>query len=355
MGSGYPWQHRKKSPLPFVQGEIQGPMLCNSVDAGMGWEVRFTHSRRRSCHWELCHPSFPGVSPPLFGAHRWPQRCSCCSMGWSDPLEAPIPSGLSCWSRPTSRCWLQCCHAGTASFQAQWEQNQSAAGAELGLRPAPPPARGKNNSPSLVQPLLCCKQQSWGKGCTWGWQVSRSACFTPLSPIPGCPATSSSSLLLQNHLAISPASLFLNVLSKVSIRGKGGTIVWGQWFWIFPSFSKALLLSLGPDLHPETFTLCGQGELSHLLSWDAELLSQGVWLPVEKPLHWFPFKLCRSCWPEGWWGREGSSPSHGGLMTVLFRAESSPNSQNPWKGWTLEEVKKKGEVTLVKEGRRRAM
>lgn len=32
-----------------------------------------------------------------------------------------------------------------------------------------------------------------------------------------------------------------------------------------------------------------------------------------------------------------------------FRAVSSPNSQNPWKGWTLEEAKTKGEVMLLKE------
>lgn len=218
MGSGCPWQNKteKNCALLFVQGQIQGLMLCSSVDAGMGWGVRLTDSRRVSCHWELCHPTLAGVSPPLFGAHRWPQRCSCCSMGRSDPRKVPSPPAVSRWSRQTSRCWLLCCHAGTATFPHAARRKPACCWSTAGPRSSFPTCQRKKQhtkacpASAVLQSTL---QPAQGLGSPGARDLHRGGRFlgAPLSlPFPVIPWMPShqqlqAALLLQNPLAISAA------------------------------------------------------------------------------------------------------------------------------------------------------
>lgn len=92
-----------------------------------------------------------------------------------EPTDGPRGAVAAPWSEVTPRKppALQGCPVGAGEpdvvgcrvvlqvlppFPAQRERNQPVAGAQLGLGPVPPPARGKNNLPRHVQPLLCCNQ-----------------------------------------------------------------------------------------------------------------------------------------------------------------------------------------------------
>lgn len=133
---------------------------------------------------------------------------------------------------------------------------------------------------------------SWDKGPKQG-QSLVSFCFL-ITPMMSGYHPPWAALWLQNPSGISAACfVHANAIFKASIWGKGESTGARPAFLNSASSFEVLIPSLGPDLYPKTFTLCGQGDLTYILKQSEELPSNGFGSPWGSHCASFP-----SCSPE---------------------------------------------------------
>lgn len=372
MGPGYPWHN--KTEKKYTSLGARTDWRFNAVQLCRCWHRMGSQAysqqntlmslRAVSSHFPWGFSTFvwsPQMAPEvqlLLHGPKWPPESPQPSR--SVPLEQV---NLTLLTAVLSRRY---CHHSTRS------ENDTSLSLEQSWASVQFPHLPEEKTTCWGLPSLCCAAvstttcpgswQSWGKRYTWGWQVSRSTCFTLLPHHPWMPTHHQlqSVLFLQNPLAISGAcyvpatqctfhSKYLRKRRKYSFEI--------CYFWSFLHFAKHCSFSWDQAfaLKPSHFVAEGNSSIS----------SRRMLSPLQRGCGCLWRNHCTG-FPSGCPGAaareedeevKAAHPPTEDSMTVPsvqcrqtpFRAVSSPNSQNPWKGCTLSRKgKKKGEVTISK-------